>query len=183
MLKLTLMLALVMAACSAPNAEAALARPLLGAPLSCDDPIAAFDDLPEDFSAVSGVVAFPTDPLLGRGRAGPDNDPESARRFSKFGLFVRAGAVFEIHVAGESQANALLHWGNVGPSDPVSSIAVDSCQGSCDPIQPACTGGEERKWIVFPGGVWTLEPACTSLVVVTDGKRTQVKLPIGEACS
>ena len=62
-------------------------------------------------SAISGVVAFSDVDLLQRGRPGPDNDPGSNRSFAKFGLAVRARQAFQIHVAGESQANALIDSG------------------------------------------------------------------------
>lgn len=178
---LALFLVAVAAACSSGDDDPSL--PALGSSFSCGDPIGAFDDLPDDYRSVSEVVAFPTADLLQRGRIGPDNDPGSARAFSKFGLVVRAGAVFQIHVAGDSQANALVHWGNTGPDDPVSSISVGGCEGSCDSlVQPGCPAGDDWDWVVYPGGVWTLEPACVSLVVLTGSETAVVDLPVGERC-
>lgn len=156
----------------------------IGAAFSCADPIDAFDDVPDDFNVVSGVVAFPPqDFVLQRGRTGPDNDLDSSRAFSKFGLLVRSGATFEIHVDGESQANALIHWGNTGPNDPVSSLSVDRCTEQCNPsTQPSCPDGEDLDWFVFPGGLWTLESACVRLVVLTETERSIVDLSAGTAC-
>lgn len=180
---LALLLAVVGAGCTSADDASEPGLPTLGAPFSCGEPIDAFDDLPEGYRAVGEVVAFPTEELLQRGRTGPDNDPGSARSFSKLGLVVRAGAVFQIHVAGDSQANALLHWGNTGPNDPVSSIAVPGCEGTCDSlVQPGCPDGEDRDWVVYPGGLWTLEPACVSLIVLTGAERAVVDLPAGERC-
>ena len=155
----------------------------LGQSFACDGPIAVVDQLPDDYYPVSDVVAFPSDDELQRGGLGLDNDPGSARSFSKFGLFVRAGADFQIHVAGDSQANALIGWSNVGLPGPVSSIAVDGCPGSCESTgQPECPAGVTGQWAAYPGGIWTLEPSCVSLVILTADTTSTVKLPVGERC-
>lgn len=154
------------------QAAGSRALPPLGAPLNCDDPIDVVDSVPDEYSAFSDVVALPTgEDQLQRGRSGPDNDLESRRMFSKMGLLVRPGTTFQIHVGPASQGNALIHWGNAGTDDPVGSIAVETCAGDSD------------TWIVFPGGVWTLDPACVDLLVITDSDQEQLQLPIAADCS
>jgi len=173
--------ALVLAGCgSGPPSLGTPLRPL-GFKLPCG-PIDVVDRLPPSYAAVDDVVAFPTYENLQRGRSGPDNDLGSSRSFSKFGLLVKSGSVFQLHVAGEDQANALIYWGNVAPTDPVSSIRVDGCVASCE-SQPDCPGEENAEWGVYPGGVWTLEPACITLLVLTEQETGEVRLPVGESCT
>lgn len=146
--------------------------PPLGASFNCDDPIDAVEDPPGSYMTVADVVALPgTGDMLQRGRVGPDNDAGSRRSFSKMGLLLRPATTFQIHVAPDSQRNALIQWGNVDANEPVGSIAVASCPG------------DTNDWLVYPGGVWTLEPACVELVVLTTETAETVRLPLGAPCT
>ena len=55
-------------------------------------------------------------------------------------------------------------WDNTGSIDPASPLRLQNCQGS-------------RTWLVYPGGVWTIEPACVTLLVLTDTARPQPMCP------
>ena len=164
----------VVVSCSDSDGQTATPSglPSLGAPFNCRAPIDVIDVLPDGYEAFADVVALPdgSDVMQG-GRSGPDNDLGSRRAFSKMGLLIRPGTSFQIHVGPVSQGNALIHWGNAGNDDPVGSIAVESCSGDPD------------TWIVFPGGVWTLEPACVELIVLTDVAQEPISLPISTTCS
>jgi len=157
-----------MAACSGPSGGQSLEFDELspGVPFNCDDAIDVVETLPDNYSAFADAMALPTDvETMQRGRSSTDG-----RRFSKMGLIIRPGTTFQIHVAPTSQGNALIHWGNAGINDPSESIAVESC------------GGDPETWIAFPGGVWTLEPACVTLLVTTEVEREQLELPISMTC-
>ena len=160
---------LVGSGCSTSTDNARIELAPVGAPLDCRDPIDLLDTVPPSYRVVSDVVAFPDIEMHQRGRTGPEGGPHSARRFSKMGLVIRSGATFEIHVAGDSQDNAVIHWGNTGTGDLVSAIAIDSCSANAE-------------WLVYPGGVWTLEPDCITLQVVTTETISDVRLPIGTSC-
>lgn len=144
----------------------------LGLPFDCGDPAGVHSELPEGFSSVLGVVAFQSssEPLQ-RGRSGPDNDLDSRRSFSKTGILVRQETAFQIHVAPSSQSNATISWGTPGDSGPVSSLAVDRCSAS-----PA------DAWIAYPGGIWTLDSACTELLVLANNASATVSIPTGTEC-
>ena len=145
--------------------------PQLGKPFNCDDPIDAVAKLPDSYVIVADVVALPdASDLLQREPVRPDNDANFSRAFSKMGLLLRPASTFQIHVAPDSQQNALIEWGNVDAEEPVASIAVGSCSGDTD------------EWLVYPGGVWTLEPACVELVVVTAQTSEIVRLPLAAPC-
>ncbi len=166
-------LMIVLASCSDSETQSVERSelPPLGAPFNCEDPPFVVDSLPVNFSEFAGVMALPNAvDKMQRGRSGPDNDLDSRRAFSKMGLFVRPGLTFQIHVGAGSQGNALIHWGNAGSDDPVSSIAVGGCEG------------DDGTWLGYPGGVWTLDPACVELLVATVDERAQVLLPIGASC-
>lgn len=171
------------AACTSAAEQPEQALPPVVAPLDCADPIDALNELPENYRSVGGVVAFPTGDVLQRGPTTAGDDPESARAFSKFGLVVRAGTAFQMDVGEQSQPNALIGWGTNGVAELVPSITVDRCRGECDPsIQPACPEGDDWKWVVYPGGMWTLEPACVVLTVTADDETASVELPVGVRC-
>ncbi len=70
----------------------------------CAGVIDILDEPPEDWSSVLDAVAFPDDDVLQRGRF----DEELGRRFSKFGLVIRADQAFVLSVAESSQPNALI---------------------------------------------------------------------------
>ena len=155
-----------LAACSDDEVE----RPALGAPFDCTDPIDVVDELPDAYEEYGDVVALPVADPLQLGRSGMDDDPGSSRRFSKFGLLIRPRSEFELHVGPNSQANALITWGNTNASKPVGSLAFGSCDGNPD------------TWLVYPGGVWLLEPSCTELVVVTADSSVVVRVPVEAEC-
>jgi hypothetical protein len=128
--------------------------------MPCVDPIDETDDLPEGYRSTLDVVALPETTTHQRGRF----DPDSGFTFSKMGLLVRTGASFHIEVATRSLDNALIRWDNTGSIDPASPLRLQNCQGS-------------RTWLVYPGGVWTIEPACVTLLVLTDTARPQPMCP------
>ncbi len=162
------LLVLTPTACASGTGVSAVQRGELGVALDCATSIDTvdgdgMDGLP-DYEVVSDVVALPTGRGHGQGRTGTDDDPESARRFSKMGLLVRPGTSFLLHVAGGSQGNASITWG--GMQAPVSSVSVDDCDGPAD------------TWLVFAGGIWVLEPDCVDVLVITDDQVATIRVPI-----
>jgi len=159
-------------ACSGTGDVSSSSLPPLSATFSCEAPIDVVGEPPASYSIIADVVALPgADDVLQRGRIGPDNDAGSRRAFSKMGLPVRPSTTFQIHVAPDRQPNTLIQWVNVGENEPVGSIAVDSCTGDVD------------EWLVYPGGAWTLGPACVELIVLTAEATDEVRLPLGVACT
>lgn len=153
------------------------------AALDCRDPIDILDVVPDGYEAVADVVALPNAEVLRRGPNQYESESGKQFSFSKMGLVVRSRATFRIEVADASRGGALLRWGNTGDSEPVASLEVDACAGRClSAEQPGCPEGESGEWVVFPGGLWTLEPGCVSLEVVSAGETHELALPIGEAC-
>lgn len=158
-------------ACTSTDADTNELPPL-GDSFNCDDPIDVLQQPPDGYATVADVVAFPvTGDRPQGGRVGPDNDAGSRRAFSKMGLLVRPATTFQIHVAPRSQRNALIQWGNVDANEPVSSIAVSSCPG------------DRNDWLVYPGGVWTLEPACVELTILTAKATQTIRLAVGAPCA
>jgi len=149
-------------------------------PFQCADPIDIMDEPPDGWLRVADVVAFPAIRSLQRGRY----DDELGRSFSKFGLVMRADRAFSIRVAVESQPNALIGWGT-DSREPATSIDVSGCPGRCKlEGQPNCPLGAVGEWVVYPGGVWTIEPGCIKLEITVGAETDTVtaQLPIGEEC-
>lgn len=145
---------------------------------NCTGAIDVLDEPPEDWSSVLDVVAFPGDDVLQRGRS----DEESGRRFSKFGLVIRADRSFVLSVAESSRPNALIGWG-VGSDVPAASIEFAGCSGVCETdFQPNCPLGETGQWVVYPGGMWTVDAACIGLDVMVEDATVEVPIPIGVEC-
>lgn len=145
----------------------------LGAPFQCGEPIGQLMALPDDYSSIGDVVALPLEAIVhdfDRAQSGPDNDRSSRRRYIKVGLLVRANTNFEIHVAPSSQSNLLIHWGNVGSSDPVSSLSIRGCES------------EGAEWLAYPGGLWALDAGCVTLLVVVHGEAFERNVALGETC-
>ena len=155
-------------ACATPDPKAGrdVNSPAAGT-LNCGDPIDELDKLPSGYSSVLDVAAFSIPTRLERGSGGIDSKPDL--RFSKFALLVRESASFEVAVGSASHGSALVHWGNVGQADPVDSFAVRACHG-------------RKPWLVYPGGIWTAEVGCVSLVVRTPTAAAEVRIPVGVHC-
>ncbi|NOX31634.1 MAG: hypothetical protein GXP35_16550 [Actinobacteria bacterium] len=149
------------------------------APFQCADPIDIMDKPPDGWIRVADAVALPAARSLQRGRY----DDELGRSFSKFGLVMRADRAFSIRVAIESQPNALIGWGT-DSREPATSISVSGCPGRCEVSwQPNCPLGALGEWVVYPGGIWTIEPACIKLEITVGAETVTTQLPIGEECT
>ncbi len=165
--------------CAASNTEQSEHLASSALAFDCANPIDILDEPPNGWLAVGDVVALPGDRSLQRGRY----DSELGRSFSKFGLVMRADRAFSVTVAVESQPNALIGWGTDSRT-PATSIEVTGCAGLCETDwQPNCPLGASGEWVVYPGGVWTIEPACISIEIVTDAETVTAQLPIGKQCS
>ena len=163
-------------ACSSPDGTASEeATHISGATLPCTNPIDVLDAPPSDWTTFADVIALPLSTTHQRGRS----DSELGRSFTKFGLVIRSDSVFSINIGEESKANALISWNN---STHALSLEVEDCPGVCEG-QPTCPGGATGEWVVFPGGVWTTEPACISIDIETGGETANARLPIGVECS
>jgi hypothetical protein len=132
----------------------------------CWGPIDAVEAPPDDWSIVLDVIAFPENSPLQRGRF----DDEIGRHFSKFGLVIRSGSPLQLRIGDTSYPNAVMGWG-VGSSEPVGAIDIEGCQAS-----------RSEDWVVYAGGVWTVDPACVEIEVSTSNETLSVDLPIGIAC-
>ena len=135
----------------------------------CAEPIDQLSEPPDGYAEVLDVVALPVLELHQQGQ--PQEDEVGVtRRFSKMGLVIRRDTPFTIRVTEDSRPNALISWSNTGQPGPVEGLAVPGCAG---PVQ----------WLVYPGGVWVVDPACVTLEVEVDGQVESVQLPIGERCN
>lgn len=150
-------------ACSSPAGPDE--EPVFSA-FDCAGQIDALEAPPDDWSLVLDVIAFPADSLLQRGRF----DDEIGRRFSKFGLVIRSDSPLTLRIADASSPNAVMGWG-VGSSEPVAAIDIDGCSAA-----------RSEEWVVYAGGVWTVDPECIEIEVSTAGEQVSVGLPIGVAC-
>jgi hypothetical protein len=145
----------------------------MGVTINCDAAIDELADPPVGFRVWSDAVALPSeDREQGLGRSGPDNDPTSARRFAKVPLIIKRGEVVDLLVGAHSQRNVLVSWGKLTSSGPASHLTSERCSSSDDVGQ----------WLVFPGGVWVLEPQCVELVVQVGRSREIAKLDVGQRC-
>lgn len=151
------------AACSSGGAED---EPAFTA-FDCAGSIDALEAPPEAWSVVLDVIAFPADSPLQRGRF--DDDLE--RQFSKFGLVIRSDASLTLRIADESSPNAIMGWG-AGSSEPVAAIEIGGCSAAM-----------EQEWVVYAGGIWTIDPGCIEVEVSTTDEQATVALPIGVACN
>lgn len=148
--------------------------------LDCSNQIDILDEPPPEWRTVLDVIALPQHSPLQRGRT----DEESGRRFTKFGLVIRADRAFSITVAHASSPNAVIDWNGGSAKQPVQSIEIGGCSGRCETDwQPDCPLGQEGRWIAYPGGVWTTEPACVTVEIDVDGEVATADLPIGVACA
>ncbi|MGF1597930.1 MAG: hypothetical protein ACFCVK_13520 [Acidimicrobiales bacterium] len=164
-------LAVVAKACS----EATAPAEELAHQFDCANPIDILHEPPDGWPAVLDVIALPDDPVLERSRF----DDDIGRSFSKFGLVIRAGVSFTLSIAESSQPNASRGW-NQGSTAPVLAIEIPGCPCTCaSDVQPNCPLGESGEWIGYPGGVWTIDPACTEIEIATGSRTTTAKLPIG----
>jgi len=167
------MLVVVAAACSGSGPPVAESSQVL----DCSNPIDIVDGPPEGWSAVLDVIAVPDDLVLQRGRL----DGEIGRSFSKIGLMIRADQALTLSIAEASQPNALMGWN--ASANPTATIEIDGCAGSCTTDwQPGCPLGESGEWLVYPGGVWTLDPACIEVEIAARGETAIVELAIGAQC-
>ena len=133
----------------------------------CAGPIDAVEAPPDDWSVVLGLIAFPAASPLQRGRF----DDDLGRQFSKFGLVIRSDSALSLRIADESSPNAIMGWG-VGSSEPVQAIEIAGC--------PAAMS---KEWVVYAGGIWTVDPECIVVEVSTADERASVALPVGVACN
>lgn len=145
----------------------------------CTNPIDILDEPPADWSTILDVIAFPNDSILERGPL----DDEVGRAFSKFGLVIRADEPLKLSIAEASQPKALMGW-NLGSEAPVLAIEIPGCSGTCaTDFQPGCPLGESGEWIAYPGGVWTIDPACIEIEISTGTQSATAELPIDTECS
>lgn len=136
--------------------------------LNCSEP-KVFDSVPKDLQVFSDVIALPTMRTHELGHSGTDTDPTSPLRFSKVPLLVRRNVSLSVSVADEQQDSVALSWGSSKVEDPVASIQVVGCEG-------------DGEWLMFPGGFWTLDPACVRLTLVSAGESEEIRIPIGSEC-
>lgn len=146
---------------------------------NCADPIDILDEPPDGWLPVLDVIALPDDSILEWGSL----DDEVGRTFSKVGLVIRADEPLTMSIADASLPNAVMGW-NDGSTAPGVAIEIPGCSGTCaTDHQPNCPLGESGKWIVYPGGVWTIEPACVQIEIAAGKRSTTAELPIGVECS
>jgi hypothetical protein len=175
---LLLALVLLAAGCSEPDADSA--PPATSRVLDCANQIDILDEPPADWRTVLDVIALPQSRVLQRGSL----DEETGRRFSKFGLVIRADEQFTITVVEGARPNALIGWNNGTTNDPVHSIAVPGCSGLCETDwQPDCPLGESGAWVAYPGGVWTEQPTCLAIEIAAGDRVVTTELPIGTECT
>jgi hypothetical protein len=140
-----------------------------GVAVPCDDSIQELASLPSPWRVSLDELAVYHAEVNDLGRTGTDTDPKSARRFAKIALAVRSGSVVGIEVAPESQSIAQIKWGET-TDGPVSHLHFGRC------------GQDRDGWLVYPGGVWVLRPACVKLIVSTSRESRLVSLSAGMAC-
>ena len=133
------------------------------AELVCATAIDAVDELPSDYLQLGGVVGLP-DGSIQRNRGRAD---ELGRRFSKMGLLVAPGEVFQLRVRSDTDDGVAIEWGAV--EQPSATLTVELCVA-------------DETWLVFAGGVWTSHPGCVRLEVLGIGRPQGVDLPIGAPC-
>lgn len=134
----------------------------------CTEPIDRLSEPPEGYTATLNVVALPVVELHQQGQSQQD-EAGVTRRFSKMGLLIRSDTSFTLRVGEDSRPNAVISWSNTGQPGLVEGLEVDRCPGP-------------DQWLVYPGGVWVVDPACVTLEVEADGEVESVALPIGERC-
>lgn len=144
----------------------------------CEGPIDILDQPPDGWSPILDVMAVPDDNDNTPGRF----DAEVGRWFSKFGLVIRADQAFTINVADASQPNALMGWNRIS-NTPVAAIDIPGCPGVCETDNLNCSPGETGEWIAYPGGFWTLEPACVSLEITSAEQTASHQLSTGAECT
>lgn len=150
---------------------------------NCVNPVAVYDELPDGWAISARVAAFPVVDVHQRGRtmSGIEGGPRLA--FSKIPIAIKADQALRIEISPKSPANVLLDW-RIIANEPVSSIDVRGCEGVCRfDNQPECPLGETGDWVVYTGGMWSAEPACASVRVVTETESKTVRFPLGVACT
>jgi len=164
---------------------ASVQRRAVDVPVSfnCVNPVAVYDELPDGWAIYAGVAAFPVVDVHQRGRAmsGIEGGPRLV--FSKIPIAIRADHSLGIEVSPNSGVSVRLDWG-ISANVPASSIDVRGCEGVCHfDNQPECPLGETGDWVVYPGGMWSAEPACVSVRVMTETEAKTVRFPLGVGCT
>ncbi len=147
------------------------------ATFSCGGAIDLFDELPDEFEIHGGVMAVMSSERHQRGRTMVDDDGVTWA-FSKIALAVRH--VQEFTLVSADTSSLLLDWGLDGES--VGRVSVDGCAARCDVAQPGCAAGEQARWAIHPGGVWSSAAGCAELELLVDGRSEMVRLPLGAEC-
>jgi hypothetical protein len=129
----------------------------------CGDAIDVLAAPPEDFEVVLDVVALPTRTVLQANESG-----EPGWLFAKQGLVVRTDAVVDLLIPADATDHVKIGWGSPGPRG--SKLRV-----------PGCTVA--LAWLAFAGGYWVDAPACVPVVVRSGEIETQVRIPVGIACT
>lgn len=130
----------------------------------CSDAIDVLVAPPEDFEVVFDAVALPTRTVLQANESG-----EPGWLFAKQGLVVRSDAVADLVIPAGATDHVKIGWGSPGPRGSKLRLA-------------GCTGWS-GWWLAFAGGYWVDAPACVPLVVRSGARESQVRIPVGIACT
>jgi hypothetical protein len=123
------------------------------------------DGPPPSDSVVLDVASLDVGaPALLEAASAPDY-PISATAF----LHLRAGTSFDIDIAPESNAVALMSWGRLALS---THIHVPACEPS----------GAQTPWISFGGNFQLRQNACVAVTFTVGDRRQMVRLGIGAPC-
>lgn len=135
-----------------------------GIPLDCN----AIDDVqpPPSYIVVLDRVALPAPgaPAL---QTSPQQDSAAPllSNIAKTGLGFKAGTRWSLHVAPDDQDPLRIGWGS--PGTPTTSVLPP----------PRSCSTSSSGWLWHPGGYWTYQPGCYT-VVVDDGARSE-RVPVG----
>jgi hypothetical protein len=135
--------------------------------LKCRDQL-GWDTPASGYSVVLNKVALPTKKAFGASHVRP-HAPKS-KYFAKQGLYVKAGATFELIVPAAWKSRVTIGWGN--PGKDTTHLYVTGCT----PIKKGA------HWLVFAGGFTMNKPACIPIVVKSGAQQKTVHVGAGKAC-
>ncbi|MEX0429515.1 hypothetical protein AB3X52_18000 [Nocardioides sp. DS6] len=117
------------------------------------------------------ALPAPTRPALQAAR-GEDGGSPVLTYFAKAGLGVRVGTRWRLSVADDAREHLRIGWG--APAVPTTAIGPAPGSG--------CRSASRSGWLWYPGGYWTDEPGCYSVVVHAAGRLQQVPIGVGAPC-
>ena len=169
-------------ACAAPRTKEphSSADPTEVTIAHCEAAIALRDPAiePIPYLEILGVVALERELFQPHGVRATEH-LEEGRRFTKTGLFVRAGETVDLVLPADSPHR--IGWATQGGSRPNDRPTRHLRFPACRPAD--CAHCAPRgAWLVFPGGFYTAEATCLEIRIRSGTSESVARVSLGMPC-